>query len=394
MSSHQFGVLLISGRLTHQENYALNLRADPRCTLVGLTDEKDVPPERAQLNKQFAEDLDIPYWPDLDEALARDDVHVVSICADPERRGRIAALCADAGKHIYVDKPMTPYLSHADAVVAAVERTGVRSQMFSSNHQPWVAQALQVVESGELGELTAIHVDNLFAKGPNGTAALGAPRQAIYPPVISNFVDAKAELYAIGVYALGFVCMISGRAVETVFGSTANYFFEAHQRRNMEDFGFLSLTLEGGATATITGGRVGWSSHPAGGANQIHLIGTKGSLFLSANRPTLEIYNADPPWTPPEIHPRDPMGFWRTTQEEVRGQSKRTLAPLSNALDSRTDASYFIDCIVEERESGMNARQASYLTEILLAGYKSASEGRVVNMPLARDGDHVQDTQA
>ncbi|MDE0461764.1 MAG: Gfo/Idh/MocA family oxidoreductase [Caldilineaceae bacterium] len=394
MSSHQFGVLLISGRLTHQENYALNLRADPRCTLVGLTDEKDVPPERAQLNKQFAEDLDIPYWPDLDEALARDDVHVVSICADPERRGRIAARCAVAGKHIYVDKPMTPYLSHADAVVAAVERTGVRSQMFSSSHQPWVAQALQVVESGELGELTAIHVDNLFAKGPNGTAALGAPRQAIYPPVISNFVDAKAELYAIGVYALGFVCMISGLPVETVFGSTANYFFEAHQRRNMEDFGFLSLTLEGGATATITGGRVGWSSHPAGGANQIHLIGTKGSLFLSANRPTLEIYNADPPWTPPEIHPRDPMGFWRTTQEEVRGQSKRTLAPLSNALDSRTDASYFIDCIVEERESGMNARQAAYLTEILLAGYKSASEGRVVNMPLARDGDHVQDTQA
>ncbi|MDE0198772.1 MAG: hypothetical protein OXK78_11305, partial [Caldilineaceae bacterium] len=85
---------------------------------------------------------------------------------------------------------------------------------------------------------------------------------------------------------------------------------------------------------------------------------------------------------------------WRTTQEEVRGQSKRTLAPLSNALDNRTDASYFIDCIVEERESGMNARQAAYLTEILLAGYKSAAEGRVVNLPLARDADHAPGTDA
>ena len=47
MSSQQFGVLLISGRLTHQENYALNLRADPRCSLIGLSDEADVPPERA-----------------------------------------------------------------------------------------------------------------------------------------------------------------------------------------------------------------------------------------------------------------------------------------------------------------------------------------------------------
>ena len=71
MSSQQLGVLLVSGRLTHQENYALNMAADHRCTLVGLSDEADVPPERALLNKQFADDLNIPYWPDLDDALAQ-----------------------------------------------------------------------------------------------------------------------------------------------------------------------------------------------------------------------------------------------------------------------------------------------------------------------------------
>lgn len=385
MSSQQLGVLLISGRLTHQENYALNFRADPRCRLVGLSDEVDVPPERAGLNKQFAQDLGIPYWPDLDEALAREEVDIVSICADPERRGRIAARCADAGKHVYIDKPVTPFLSDADSAVAAVERAGVRSQMFSSNHQAWVQQARSVVKSGALGELRAIHVDNLFSKGPNGTAQLGAPRKAIYPPVISNFVDAKAELYAIGVYTLGFVCLLAGRGVKTVFGSTANYFFAEHQNRNMEDFGFLSLTLESGVTATITGGRIGWSSHPAGGANQIHLVGSEGSIFLDANRPRLEVYANDQPWTPPEINPRDPMGFWRTTQEEVNAQPKRTLASLPASLENRSDASYFVDCIFEERESEMNARNAAFLTEILLAGYKSAAEGRVVNLPLPRN---------
>lgn len=384
MSVHQLGVLLISGRLTHQENYALNLRADPRCALVGLSDEADVDPARAQLNRQFAEDMEIPYWPNLDDALAREDVHLVSICAEPERRGRIVARCADAGKHVYIDKPMTPYLADADAAVAAVERAGVRSQMFSSNHQAWVQRARQAVESGELGDLVAIHVDNLFAKGPGGSATLGAPRRTIYPPVIANFVDAKAELYAMGVYALGLVCLISGAAVETVYGGTGNYFFAAHQRHNVEDFGFLSLTLEGGATATITGGRVGWTSHPAGGANQLYLIGTRGSLLVDANRPRLEIYTSAPPWTPPPVNPRDPMGFWRTAQEEVNAQPKRTLAPFGNMLDSRSDASHFIDCIFEGRESGLNARQAAMLTEILLAGYKSAAEGRVVRLPLAR----------
>ena len=386
MTAQQFGVLLVSGRLTHQEGYALELRDDPRCTIVGLTDEIGVDPERAQLNRHFANDMEIPYWPDLEEALAREDVQIVSICAEPERRGRIAARCADAGKHIYVDKPMTPYLAAADAVVAAVERAGVRSQMFSSNHQDWVQEAIQFVESGELGELVAIHVDNLFAKGPGGSATLGRPRRAVYPPIISNFVDTKAELYAMGVYAIGLVGLISGRTVETVYGSTGNYFFAAHQGRNVEDFGFLSMTLEGGATATITGGRMGWTSHPAGGTNQIYLVGTRGSLLVDANRPRLEVYNSSPPWTPPPVNPRDPMGFWRTAQEEVNAQPKRTLAPFSNMVDSRSDANHFIDCIVEGRESGMNARAAAMLTEILLAGYMSAAEGRVVRLPLPRAG--------
>ena len=61
MSVQQFGVLLVSGRLTHQENYALNLRADPRCIVVGLSDETEISSERAQLNRQFAEDMGIPY---------------------------------------------------------------------------------------------------------------------------------------------------------------------------------------------------------------------------------------------------------------------------------------------------------------------------------------------
>ncbi len=256
--------------------------------------------------------------------------------------------------------------------------------MFSNNYQAWVQEAVQAVASGELGDLVAIHVDNLFAKGPSGTATLGSPRKAVYPPIISNFVDTKAELYAMGVYAIGLVRLISGRAVETVYGSTANYFFAAHQGHNVEDFGFLSMTLEGGATATITGGRVGWTSHPAGGANQIYLVGTRGSLLVDANRPRLELYNSDPPWTAPPVNPRDPMGFWRTAQEEVNAQPKRTLVPFSNSLDSRSDASHFIDCIVEERESGMNVREAAMITEVLLAGYMSAAEGRVVRLPLER----------
>jgi predicted dehydrogenase len=372
MDSGPLGVLLVAGKLTHQENYCQQFRKDPRCQLIAVTDETDISPERRHWNRALASELEIPYLPDLDKALTRNDVHLVSVCAEPERRGRILVKCARSRKHLYIDKPMTPYLATADEVVNVVKDMDVRSQMFSFIHQPWVQRARQVIESGAIGQLVALHADCLFAKGPTGSAQLGRSRRPQFPPQRFTFVDSKAELYAMGVYALGLVQWLAQRAVNTVFGHTANYFFEAHQRNGVEDFGFLSLTFEGGATATITGGRVGWSSHGGAGVNQVYLIGSDGSLLIDAYRPRLEVYDAGLPWTAPEINPQDPMGFWRSTQQAVNTQSKRVFTPFS-LTPAKSDESYFIDCLLEDRESEMSALQAAMLTEVLLAGYKSAA---------------------
>ena len=384
MESTPLGVLLVAGKLTHQENYCQQFRKDPRCQLIAVTDELDISPERRYWNQALATELEIPYLPDLDEALTRDDVQITSVCAEPERRGRILVKCARAGKHLYIDKPMTPYLATADEVVNVVNEMGVRSQMFSFIHQPWAQRARQIVESGAIGQLVALHADCIFAKGPAGSAQLGRPPQVQFPLQHFTFVDSKAELYAMGVYALGLVQWLTQGVVNTVFGYTANYFFEAHQRNGVEDFGFLNLTLEGGVTATITGGRMGWSSHGGGGVNQVYLIGSEASLLIDAYRPRLEVYDAEPPWTMPKIHPLDPMGFWRSTQQAVNTQPKRVFTPFSQLTPAKSDESHFIDCLIEERESEMNARQAASLTEILVAGYKSAATGTVVSIPLPR----------
>jgi len=384
LTSVPLGVLLVAGKLTHQENYCHQFRNDPRCQLIAVTDEKDISPERRYLNRALATDLEIPYLPDLDEALARDDVQITSVCAEPERRGRILVKCARAGKHLYIDKPMTPYLATADDVVNAVNEMGVRSQMFSFIHQSWVQRARQTLMSGEIGQLVALHADCIFAKGPAGSAQLDRPRQSKFPPKQYTFVDSKAELYAMGVYALGLVQWLTRRAITTVFGHTANYFFEAHQRNDVEDFGFLSLTLEEGITATITGGRMGWASHGGAGVNQVYLIGSEGTLLIDAYQPRLEAYDARPPWTAPKIHPLDPMGFWRSTQQAVNTHPKRIFTPFSQLIPAKSDESHFIDCIIEGRESEMSARQAAILTEILVAGYKSAATGEVVTLPLPR----------
>ena len=75
-----------------------------------------------------ARELGVPYEPDLAKALAREDVTLVSICAEPERRGRIAVQCAQAGKHLYLDKSLVPQLREADpCVVVIFGATGANS---------------------------------------------------------------------------------------------------------------------------------------------------------------------------------------------------------------------------------------------------------------------------
>ncbi len=380
MSEPRDGILLVTGGHTHQELYAADFAADSRCKIVAVTDEAEVDRRRHELNERLAKQFGVPYIPDLHEALELKDVMVVSICAPPERRGRIALRCAEAGKHLYLDKPLVPKLEEADALVAAVKKAGVRSHMFSFITQPWAGAARRLLQEGQIGRLRAVHADLFFAKGPAGTARLGSPRKEEYPPERHQLIDAKREMDNSGVYPITLVRWLTDQRFRTVFCITANYFFREHQEHNVEDFGLLACTLEDGMPVTIAAGRIGWMSHPAGGIQRLALTGSEHSVTVDANQPRLDIYCDEPPWTPPAIHPEDPMGFWISTQEEVQLRPKRTWVPVTPPAPS--DASYFLDCLHAGRESEMSVAEAALATEVLLAGYKSAATGKVVTLPL------------
>jgi predicted dehydrogenase len=380
VSEPRYGVLLVSGSHTHQEMYAAAFAADRRCRIVAVTDEADIDGRRRELNERLARGFGVPYIPDLGQALDRKDVHVVSVCAPPERRGRIAVRCAEAGKHLYLDKPLAPRLAEADAIVAAVMRAGVRSHMFSFITTPWARAAKRLLQAGRCGRLLALHADTFFAKGPSGTAKPG-PRKEEDPPQRHQLVEAKRELDNIGVYPVTLVRWLTGRTFRTVYGATGNYFFREHQKHDVEDFGLLACTLDDGTPVTIACGRSGWTSHPAGGVNRVTLVGTERTLVSDANRPRLEVSTDEAPWTPPGVHADDPMAFWQSTQEEVRLRPKRTWVSVAPA--GAGDVGYFLDCLDAGHDSEMSAAEAALATEVLLAGYRSAASGKAVALPLS-----------
>ena len=379
-----YGLLLVAGDYTHQPNYAEELTADKRCRLVGLTDEEGVPARRKKLNEQLAARLGIPMLPDLDAALRRDDVDIVSICAEPSRRGRIIVKAAEAGKHLYLDKPLAGSLQDADAIGAAIRKAGVVSHMFSHVHTPWGARAKEIVTSGMIGDLTAVHFDLSFAKGPAGTADLKRPRRETPVPKRYELKDSKRELSNVGVYPLVILAWLLDRRVRGVSASTGNYFFAEHQRDGLEDFGQALLEVEGGVTATISVGRIGWRSHPSYGLNRISLIGSKGTASVAPHRPRVEVWADVEPWTSPERNPEDPMGMWKQPPGSRFTRRPKHAWVTPPAVGGNTDAAFFLDCIEKGRESDVSAALAAHVTEILLAAYRSAATGNVIKLPLPR----------
>ncbi len=284
-----YGVLLVSGDHTHQPAYARSLAADKRCRLIGLTDETGVLLERKRLNGQLARRLGIPLLPSLQDALGREDVHIVSICAEPRRRGRIILQAAKAGKHLYLDKPLAGSLKDADAIAVETGKMGVVSHMFSGVREATALRVRELIESGSLGDLTAVHFDLSFAKGPAGTATLGMQRQEAVRPERFESRESKRELSNVGVYPVVMLMWLLGQKVRSVYAATGNYFFAEHQKNDMEDFGQMLLELESGVIATLAVGRTGWRSHPGSGLNRTYLIGSKGTAVVDAHRPRVEI---------------------------------------------------------------------------------------------------------
>ena len=375
----QLGLLLIGGGQTHQENYARAFAADPRCRLVGLTDESDIPLRRRSLNLQLAAELQIPVFDDLDAAVQRADVHLVSVCVEPERRGRVAAQCARAGKHVYIDKPLATTQQAAEQLQLAVHESGVCSQMFSLVRTPLARRAKALLESGELGDLVGLHCELLFAKGHSGTADLTQIRQEQAQAERFTFVDSKRELFCVGLYPLVLFQWLTGERFQSVYASTSNYFFAEHQRNQVEDFSCLLLDMSRDIQATIMVGRSGWKSHPAGGVHKLHLVGSRRSETLDADEPRLDIASDAPDWSLPELpHPEDPMGFWSSTQRAGGIGSKQNWYPVAAQLP--TDAEHFLDCITANRNSDVDVTVGLRALEVILAGYQSAAEHRTVTL--------------
>ena len=284
---------------------------------------------------------------------------------DPEIDGAIIALphplhvewglkALAAGKHVFMQKPLSTSLDEAEQFVQAAESSDRTVLALPYVSGPKMLAARQMVLDGKLGTVSSAHARHSHG----GPEVYYAGIQEILeeePADALWFFDADqadvGALFDMGVYSIATLVAILG-SVTSVSARCKT----VGKPTRLEDTAALLLDFESGALGVA---ETGWCD--AARSTYLSLHGTEGKLSS---------FDRD-----------DPLTWWRpssTTDED---------APLlSEVVDSsqfpaRNSHQHWVDCIREGTQPPLsNAGSARHITEILLAGLASSREGRVIEV--------------
>jgi UDP-N-acetylglucosamine 3-dehydrogenase len=203
------------------------------------------------------------------EAVERDDVDAVDICApNGLHRAMTVAACA-AGKHVLVEKPMAVSLDDADAMIAAADAAG-RVLMPAQNIRfaPACRAAGRALADGRIGELVGIR------------AVLGHTGPQDWAPGADWFFDREQSgggaLLDLGVHLFDLVRAVTGDEI-AVEGAVLKPRASAP---GIEDAAEVAFRLGRGAIGSL---RASWDTTPPSGIH-LTLVGTTGTIAVQAGK--------------------------------------------------------------------------------------------------------------
>src|ERR1700694_65659 len=136
-----FGCGGVSGG--HFSAYAAN----PKARLVAAVDV------RPELAEAAAKRWGAEHWyTSTAEALANPDVQIADLCLPHHLHAPVAIEAANAGKHVFVEKPIANTLDEADAMIAACRENGVllmvdQTKRYQNRHR----KIKEYIDAGYIG---------------------------------------------------------------------------------------------------------------------------------------------------------------------------------------------------------------------------------------------------
>jgi myo-inositol 2-dehydrogenase/D-chiro-inositol 1-dehydrogenase len=199
---------------------------------------------------------------DYGALLADPDVTAVAVCAPMQWHGEMAIAALDAGKHVFVEKPLAPSLDEAETLVARAAESPCKVMVgYNLRWHRLVRQAREMIQQGKLGRIELAVAT--FTSGTRYKRDIleWKKRRALGGGVLMEFATHYFDLWR----------FLLDTEVEEVFATTRSDEWD-------DVSGTLTARLTDGVLATAYFSE--WTSE----RNEVHIYGQAGSLHLSLYR--------------------------------------------------------------------------------------------------------------
>ncbi len=200
-------------------------------------------PERA---RAFAEEFALEgpaLVGDYEQVLASDEVDAVYVSTVHTGHARLAAAALEAGKHVLVEKPLTPNSGTTMALLDLAARSGkVLLEAYMYRFHPQTVRVLELVAEGAIGEL--VHVDASFAFDTGSRSGR-----------LFDTATAGGGILDVGCYPLSLARFVAGAAVGRPSVEPASLTGRGTiGETGVDEWAVAELSFPGGATASLRTG--------------------------------------------------------------------------------------------------------------------------------------------
>jgi UDP-N-acetylglucosamine 3-dehydrogenase len=277
-------------------------------------------------------------YTDYHQLLANPDIEAVSVVTMWDQHTGPALAALQAGKHVFLEKPMASTRTDCAAIVQAARAAG---SYFMVGHicrfNPRYATAKTAIAEGKIGKIVSMYA-----------------RRNIPGWVTADILNKIGPIAGDGVHDTDLMLWYSGAQIVSAYAQAVNI-----RGRKYPDLGWTMYRLDSGAIGVLEDVWCLPDRTPFQIDERMEIIGTEGSIHIQETHPNFSICDRDG-WHSPDTT------YW----PELQGRRAGAL---------REELMYFADCIREGRRPSIITPEESMAAVVAcLAAEESAATGKVV----------------
>ena len=275
-----------------------------------------------------------------DEILADPNIHAVLICSSTNTHADLIVQAAQAGKHIFCEKPIAFSLEQIDRALAAVAKAGVQLQIgFNRRFDANFARVRQAVVNGEIGSPRLLHI---VSRDPA-------------PPPLSYVRVSGGMFMDMTIHDFDMARFLIGDEVREIYTSGGVMVDQAIGEEGDLDTALIVLRFRNGVIGTIDNCR-----QAAYGYDQrVEILGSEGKIATENNYPNQAVIS-----TSKMVQKDLPLNFFMERYTE------------SFAAEMRS----FVAAVRENRPTQVTGIDGRIPVAMALAARKSYDEHRPVRI--------------